>query len=71
MLWALAGAVAGWIAAEGRKEKAQDVRLLDVWLVGPLLILVPRRQVVQFIGGATIGYNGRTYLTRRNPAGVV
>lgn len=73
----LTGAVVGWAAA-GR-PKAQAVRLVDVWLLGPLMVYVAAtadepddglqelaRQTLTAAGAATITYNGRNYL--RNPS---
>ncbi len=66
------GALAGWIAADG--DKAQVVRLLDVWLLGPLMMYAaetpsPRPDWATWFlaasGAATVTYNGRNYLERR------
>lgn len=71
-----AGGALGWTAA-GR-PKAQAVRLLDVWLLGPLMIYVAATAddrdagevplaALLATGAATITYNGRNYLRSRNP----
>jgi hypothetical protein len=66
----IAGALVGWIGATG--VKAQNVRLLDVFLVGPLAILatvadLPRsaKLALAFIGAATVTYNGRNWMLGR------
>lgn len=53
--------------------KTQTVRLIDVWLIGPLLLYAatrrqpsrPVRQLLAFTGAATILYNGANYLRRQ------
>ena len=67
---ALLGALVGWLAADGRGEKAQDVRVADVLLIGPLLVIGAPPPFIRFIGGATVAYNGRTYLNQRTLGGV-
>jgi hypothetical protein len=66
----LLGAALGWLLASG-SEKAPEVRILDVFLVGPwgLYLAMQRRPLttgerwaVAFVAGATVTYNGRTYL---------
>jgi len=50
--------------------KSQDIRLLDVWLIGPVMIAgalrLPRRDnglawLLGIFGAATIVYNARNY----------
>lgn len=67
---ALLGGVAGWTAA-GR-PKAQGVRLLDVWILGPFMLLAANEMAAGVLrtgltvaAAATITYNGRNYLERR------
>lgn len=66
---ALVGLALGWAAA-GR-PKAQGIRLLDVWVLGPLLLYAATsaadkgvRTALGVAAGATIAYNGRNYLAR-------
>ena len=63
------GAVAGWTA--GGSPKAQGVRLLDVWALGPLMAYVAMqtteagelsRLALLAAGAATVTFNGRNYL---------
>ena len=61
------GALVGWQAAS--TPKAQGIRLLDVWFVGPLLVYAAAqgadtglRTALAAVGAATITYNGRNYL---------
>lgn len=66
------GALAGWASAG--LPKAQGVRLLDVWALGPLMVYValqaadagelPRLALLA-AGAATVTYNGRNYLRAR------
>ena len=65
----LLGLAVGWGAA-GR-PKAQGVRLLDVWALGPIMIYAGARcagaglrTTLTAAGAATIAYNGRNYLAR-------
>lgn len=73
-----AGGALGWAA--GGRRKAQAVRLVDVWLLGPLMVYVAAtsdepdggaeelaRAALVVAGAATITYNGRNYLRERNP----
>lgn len=68
----LAGAAAGWVTASG--TKTQTVRMVDVLALGPLMIYAGVRQglpsearrALVFAGAATITYNGRNYLAKRN-----
>ena len=71
-----AGALVGWAAAG--QPKAQGVRALDVWFLGPLMIYVAARQggksdvariALAAAGAATITYNGRNYLRLQEPRG--
>lgn len=67
-----AGALIGWAAAG--LPKAQGVRLLDVWALGPLMAYValahrdsgalPRLALLG-AAGATVTFNGRNYLRAR------
>lgn len=65
------GALVGW--AYAGLPKAQAVRLLDVWALGPLMVYValadageplPRLALLA-AGAATVTYNGRNYLRAR------
>lgn len=68
-LAALAGALVGWLAADA-VNKTPDVRILDVVVLGPYLVVVAlEREPAQllriglaFAGGATITYNLKNYL---------
>ena len=67
MISALLGGVVGWAAA-GR-PKAQGIRLLDAWVLGPIMIYAAGRcadaglrTALTAAGAATITYNGRNYL---------
>lgn len=67
-------AVFGWITATG-KDKAQWVRLVDVFVYGPFLIYIGlhpnhvlsllERVFLVFIGATTVTYNLRNYLGSR------
>ncbi len=68
----LVGAVAGWRAAG--VPKAQGIRALDVWVLGPVMILAASqcakgglRTALLAAGAATITYNGRNYIERVTP----
>ncbi len=71
------GAGLGWAAAG--TPKAQGIRLLDVWVLGPILVYAGSRCVsaglataLTAAGAATIAYNGRNYLARlERPAGAL
>lgn len=63
----IVGALVGWQAAS--TPKAQGVRLLDVWVLGPVMVLAAAgcasaglRTALTAAGAATIAYNGRNYL---------
>ena len=69
-----AGAAVGWITA-GFGQKGQDLRLADVFLLGPWLIALSsrttpltdaQRLLLAFTAGATITHNGRNWLVQRN-----
>lgn len=71
-----AGAAVGWAAAG--QPKAQGIRALDVWALGPLMIYVAAREggtsdlarmALAAAGAATITYNGRNYLRLQEPRG--
>jgi hypothetical protein len=61
----------GWFSSKG-EDKHQIVRLIDVFIYGPLLIYIAvnyktlKAEWVPYflilLGGATIGYNLRNYL---------
>lgn len=68
----LAGAVIGWIFAGRRGTKGQGVRLMDVFVLGPLMAQAglwesrnePWAQaLMRAAAGATVTYNLRNYLT--------
>jgi len=70
----LAGAVIGWIFAGRRGTKGQGVRLMDVFILGPLMAQAglwesrdkPWAQaLMRAAAGATVTYNLRNYLTTR------
>ena len=70
----LAGAVVGWIMAGRRGTKGQGVRLMDVFILGPLMAQAglwesrdkPWAQaLMRAAAGATVTYNLRNYLTTR------
>ncbi len=54
-------------------QKAQNVRLLDVFFIGPYLLWIAYRGrvtgwdklILAVLGSATIGYNLRNYLINR------
>jgi hypothetical protein len=60
--------------------KTQTIRLLDVFLIGPLMMSAGRRVAAQgggieggllmFLGFATIAYNGANYMTKARRAEV-
>jgi hypothetical protein len=64
----LAGVLIGFLVAQG--EKPQGVRVFDVMALGPYMIALGarsqltegQRQVLQFAGALTIGYNARNLL---------
>jgi hypothetical protein len=68
---ALLGFGLGWLGA-GAGDKSQLVRMLDVTVVGPGLVLVAAaaraplhtgtRALLAGLGGATMGYNLRNFL---------
>lgn len=62
MILTLAAGTIGYLAAEG--DKTQDVRMLDILVVGPLMIFGSRNKIINLLGAATIGYNLRNYLAR-------
>ena len=53
-------------------EKSQAVRLLDVFAVGPLMILTAQyapkklREIMTILGAATILYNGANWIGNRS-----
>lgn len=68
----IAGAVVGWIMAGRRGTKGQGVRLMDVFVLGPLMAQAglwesrdkPWAQaLMRAAAGATVTYNLRNYLT--------
>jgi hypothetical protein len=68
----MAGAVIGWIFAGRRGTKGQGVRLMDVFILGPLMAQAglwesrdkPWAQaLMRAAAGATVTYNLRNYLT--------
>ena len=68
----LAGALVGWIMAGRRGTKGQGVRLMDVFILGPLMAQAglwesrnkPWAQaLMRAAAGATVTYNLRNYLT--------
>ena len=69
LMAAALGALVGWLAAPGI-NKTQGVRIVDVVVLGPLLVLWsvqpvldrPSRLALAFIGGATASYNLRNFL---------
>ena len=70
----LAGAAIGWIMAGRRGTKGQGVRLIDVFVLGPLMAQAglwesrdkPWAQaLMRAAAGATVTYNLRNYLTTR------
>jgi len=73
LISAIAGFSVGWLAA-GRGEKTTDLRLFDVAVLGPWLVLLSHRigmtnterLVLSFAGGATIGYNGHNMMVATN-----
>jgi hypothetical protein len=54
-------------------DKGQNLRLIDVFLLGPFMIWfgyksqVTGRWIMMISGGLTIAYNGRNYLRNRLP----
>lgn len=69
----LAGALLGWVMAGRRGDKGQGVRLVDVFVLGPLMAQAglwesrdkPWAQaLLRAAAGATVTYNLRNYLTR-------
>ena len=69
----LAGALIGWVMAGRRGDKGQGVRLVDVFVLGPLMAQAglwesrdkPWAQaLMRAAAGATVTYNLRNYLTR-------
>lgn len=66
MFWLL-GAIGGYTTATG--EKADWVRLLDVFIIGPMMISAGKRTnspFLQLAGGATITLNLVNYLKSRS-----
>lgn len=70
----LAGALIGWIFAGRRGTKGQGVRLMDVFILGPLMAQAglwesrnePWAQaLMRAAAGATVTYNLRNYLVTR------
>jgi hypothetical protein len=69
LLATLAGAAAGWLTADAI-NKTPGVRVLDVVVLGPFLILASfepaptkaQRWALAFAGGATVTYNLKNYL---------
>ena len=66
----IVGALVGWQAAS--TPKAQGVRLLDVWVLGPLMVYAATqgadtaiKTALAAVGAGTITYNGRNYLRAR------
>jgi hypothetical protein len=68
----LAGALIGWMFAGRRGTKGQGVRLMDVFILGPLMAQAglwesrdkPWAQaLMRAAAGATVTYNLRNYLT--------
>ncbi len=60
----------GWITTSG--AKSQNVRLIDIFIYGPLLIYIGLNQpdmfskcVLIIFGGTTIGYNFKNYLAQQ------
>lgn len=60
------GGIVGWMAA--RSGKSQDVRALDVLVLGPLMILVAAgglkgaaKFALVFAGAATVTFNARNF----------
>ena len=61
----------GWISADSR-EKTQYVRLLDIFLYGPIMVYISLdnsnnlrflfRICLLIIGGTTITYNAKNYI---------
>ena len=66
----LLGALLGWRSA-GDQKKTQTIRLVDVFIVGPLILVAASqitgalRTALIVTGAATISFNGRNYLTGR------
>lgn len=66
---AAAGALTGWLAADGI-NKTPGVRVLDTVVLGPFMILAAldpdpskaQRAALAFAGGATVTYNLKNYL---------
>jgi hypothetical protein len=71
ILTAIASGAIGWILAPGR-DKAEWVRLVDVFIYGSLLLALAAwpalaaqpwaAMLLIFIGASTITYNGRNWL---------
>lgn len=70
----LAGALIGWVMAGRRGDKGQGVRLMDVFILGPLMAQAglwesrdkPWAQaLMRAAAGATVTYNLRNYLHNR------
>ena len=68
LLFLLLSLIIGWVVSKGQ-DKHQFVRLLDVFVYGPVLIwvayLLPHPLLsyfVLFLGATTITYNLRNYL---------
>lgn len=69
------GLLLGWVSTEG--SKSQSIRLLDIFLLGPLMIYVAITSYFQivihptyillllFFGATTISYNLKNYLRIR------
>jgi len=71
---AIAGAILGWATASPTLgEKSADVRLWDVIVLGPWLLIIahkgkidaPARLMLAIAGGATVTHNLRNLLVTR------
>ncbi len=65
LLAAIGGFLAGDATASG--EKSQNIRLLDVFVVGPFMIwhgMKTKSFFMSFLGGATIAYNLENYMIK-------
>lgn len=66
------GAIMGWLSTSG--DKSQWIRILDIAMFGPLLILISLQPevlerlnvqiVVGFLGASTITYNLKNFLSQ-------
>lgn len=69
-MFIILGALLGWFSAADKK-KTQFVRLVDVFVVGPVIVMAATetegtlRTLLLITGAATISFNGRNYLTER------